>query len=75
MRVSIILPVYNQEDFLETALSDALGQTYEDVEVVAVDDGSTDSSGLILRRFAAADSRIRVVCKENGGSLARTLPE
>lgn len=70
MRVSIILPVYNQEEYLEAALSDALGQTYEDVEVVAVDDGSTDSSGLILRRFAAADSRIRVVCKENGGLVS-----
>lgn len=70
MRVSIILPIYNQEDYLEAALSDALGQTYENVEVVAVDDGSTDSSGLILRRFAAVDSRIRAVCKENGGIVS-----
>lgn len=67
MRVSIIIPVYNQERFLEAALSDALGQDYEDVEVVAVNDGSTDSSGLILKRFSDADDRLKVINKSNGG--------
>lgn len=70
MRVTIILPVYNQERYLEAALSDALGQTYEDIEVIAVNDGSTDSSGLILKEISSADNRLKVIEKSNGGIVS-----
>lgn len=69
MRVSIIIPVYNQEKYIEAALSDALGQVYEDIEVVAVNDGSTDSSDLILRKFSDVDDRLKIVNKDNGGLI------
>lgn len=73
MLVSIILPVYNQEPFLVNALNDVLCQNYSDIEVIAVNDGSTDNSLKILRRFARNDARIRVINQENGGLLAANV--
>lgn len=65
--ISIIVPVYNCAATLGRCLDSLLNQTYGDVEVVAVDDGSTDGSGVICDRYAAADSRVRVVHTENRG--------
>ncbi len=65
--VSVIVPVYNAEQFLDQALSSVEGQTHEHLEIICVNDGSTDGSPEILRRHAAADARIRIVDKPNGG--------
>ena len=65
--VSIIVPVYNVEKYLPKCLDSLLGQTFNDIEIICVDDGSTDGSGEILGVYAQRDSRIKIVTKENGG--------
>lgn len=59
--VSICIPTYNGARYLEACLDSVLGQTYEDIEILAVDDGSTDATFEILERYAASDQRIRLV--------------
>lgn len=66
-KVSIIVPVYNVEKYLPKCLDSLLGQTFNDIEIICVDDGSTDGSGEILGVYAQRDSRIKIVTKENGG--------
>lgn len=66
-KVSIVIPVYNVSRYLKTCLESILVQTMNDIEIICVDDGSTDSSGAILDKYAERDSRIRVIHKENGG--------
>ena len=68
--ISIIIPVYNVKDCLPVCLDSVSGQTYTDVEVILVDDGSTDGSGAICDRYAQADARIKVIHKPNGGVSA-----
>ena len=70
MKVSIIIPVYNKEQYLRPCLTSALSQDFEDYEVIAVDDGSTDSSGRICDEKASKDSRLRVIHTENAGVTA-----
>ena len=65
--VSVIVPVYNVEDYLEQCLESVISQTFGNIEIICVDDGSTDRSGEILEKFAEADSRIIVIHKKNGG--------
>lgn len=65
--LSIIIPVYNNENYLRPALQSVLAQTYPDFEVLVIDDGSTDGSLAICREFAQKDDRLRVIQKENGG--------
>ncbi len=67
MSVSVIVPVYNAERFLDQCLLSIRNQSGCDLEVICVNDGSTDRSPEILRRHSAEDSRVRVVDKENGG--------
>lgn len=67
MKVSFIVPVYNSEKYLERCLGSILASTYKDIEIIVVDDGSTDSSPDIIKRFAEKDSRIRSYRKENEG--------
>lgn len=67
VKISIIIPVYNVKDYLSDCLHSVLGQSFKDIEVVLVNDGSTDGSGDICDRFAAEDERIRVIHKQNGG--------
>lgn len=69
-RVSIIVPVYNSARFVQACVSSILEQDYEHIEVILVDDGSTDGSGEICDRFAAADDRVVVLHRENGGIAA-----
>lgn len=66
-KVSVVVPVYNVEDYVEKCLRSILGQTFTDIEVLAVDDGTKDSSGEICERIAAEDSRLRVIHQENQG--------
>ena len=72
--VSVIVPVYNAEKTLPACLESILGQSFEDMEVLAVDDGSTDGSLRVLRDFAARDPRVRVFSQRNSGvAAARNL--
>ncbi len=66
-KISVIVPVYNVEEYLARCVDSVLAQTYENLEVILVDDGATDTSGTICDDFAAKDSRVKVIHKENGG--------
>jgi len=66
-KVSIIMPVYNSEKYLEKAIKSVLNQTYTNFELISVDDGSTDDSLSILKKYEEIDSRIKVYHKPNGG--------
>ncbi|WP_234340175.1 glycosyltransferase family 2 protein [Gorillibacterium timonense] len=68
--MSIIVPVYNMEQYLERSLDSLLGQTLKNVEILAVNDGSTDASLAILRQKASGDARLRVIDRKNGGVSA-----
>lgn len=65
--ISVIIPVYNTAEFIKRCLDSVLGNTYKNLEVICVNDGSTDNSGIILQKIASSDDRIIVVNKENGG--------
>lgn len=74
MLISVIIPVYNSEKYLEKCLDSVLAQTFTDFEVLLINDGSADESGNICDDYAQKDSRIRVFHKHNGGvSAARNL--
>lgn len=65
--ISVILPIYNVERYLERCLKAVAEQDYQNLEVLMIDDGSTDSSAKIANRFVEADSRFRLIHQENGG--------
>ena len=65
--VSVIIPIYNMENFLVKCLDSVRCQSYQNLEIILVDDGSTDKSALLCDCFAEIDSRIYVIHKENGG--------
>lgn len=67
IRVSVIIPVYNMEEYLDDCIQSVLKNTLKDIEIICVNDGSTDSSPEILKNYAEKDSRIVIVDKENGG--------
>ena len=70
MEVSVIVPVYNEERYLSDCINSILQQTYKDIELILVDDGSTDRSGKICDQFQANDNRIKVIHKKNGGLIS-----
>lgn len=70
MKISVIVPIYNVEQFLEECLASIIGQSYYNLEIILVDDGSTDDSAKICDRFAIIDERVKVIHKRNGGSAA-----
>ncbi len=65
--ISVIVPIYNVENYLERCLQSILNQTYRNLEIILVDDGSKDSCGEICDNFQKKDKRIKVIHKENGG--------
>lgn len=65
--ISVVVPVYNVEKYLCECIDSVLGQTYSDLELLLIDDGSTDNSGVICDKYAQKDFRVRVFHKENGG--------
>lgn len=69
-KVSVIVPVYNVEKYLRQCLDSIINQTYRNLEIVLVDDGSPDNSGTICDEYEQKDSRIRVIHRENGGLSA-----
>ena len=72
--ISVIIPVYNVEKYLRECVDSVLNQTYDNFEIILIDDGSTDSSGKICDEYAYKDASITVVHKENEGqSVARNI--
>ena len=67
MKISVIVPVYNKEKYLERCVKSLLSQTYENIEIVLVNDGSTDNSGILCDKLKIEDTRIRFIHKENCG--------
>ncbi len=65
--ISVIVPIYNIEDYVGECIESIINQEYKNLDIILVDDGSTDSSGAICDEYALVDNRIRVVHKENGG--------
>lgn len=71
-KISIIIPIYNVEPYLRGCLNSVLGQTYQNLQIILVDDGSQDDCGAICDGYAAQDGRIQVIHQENSGvALAR----
>ena len=68
--ISIIVPVYNVEDYVEKCIITLLEQTYKNIEILLIDDGSTDNSGKICDKFALCDERIKVYHRKNSGLSA-----
>ncbi len=74
MLISVVLPTYNVKDYIGQCVDSLINQTYEDIEILIVDDGSTDGTGDLCDALAKKDNRIRVFHKENGGThTARNL--
>src|SRR3954453_10527365 len=72
--VSVIIPAYNAGATVERTISSVLNQTYSSIEVLVVDDGSTDNTAVLVQRMADADPRIKLLQKPNGGvALARNF--
>lgn len=73
-KISIIVPVYNTEKFLEKCLNSLINQTLKDIEIICINDGSTDKSLQILEKFANKDKRIQIINQTNSGlSVARNI--
>lgn len=73
-KVSIVIPVYNTEQYLDECLRSVTGQSLRDLDIICIDDGSTDASGAILDDWASRDKRIRVIHQDNAGvSHARNV--
>ena len=72
--LSIIVPVYNKEKYLSSCIESILGQTHPDFELILVNDGSTDGSGLICEKYQQLDGRVQVIHQNNAGvSMARNV--
>ena len=67
VKVSVIIPVYNVESYLEECLESVINQTLDDIEIICIDDGSTDNSPSILKKYQKKDSRIKVISQSNHG--------
>lgn len=72
VKVSVVIPVYNVEDYLSDCLNSIVNQTLNDIEIICINDGSTDDSLTILEEYAGNDNRIQVYSQENGGHAKAT---
>src|SRR3989338_8307313 len=70
VKISVIIPVYNARKFLKTSVDSVLGQNYKNIEIILIDDGSTDKSGEICDDYAKKDRRIKVIHQKNSGPAA-----
>ena len=66
-KVSIVVPIYNVEKYLHQCLDSIVNQTLKDIEIICVDDGSTDSSPQIIKEYMDTDPRVKVITKPNSG--------
>ena len=69
-KISIIVPVYNIENYVKRCIESIIGQTYNNLEIILVDDGSTDNSGTLCDEYKQSDKRIKVIHKKNGGLVS-----
>ena len=67
-KVSIIIPIYNVEKYLNQCLDSIINQTLNDIEIILVNDGSKDNSGQICEAYAQKDNRIKIINKKNEGT-------
>ena len=67
IKVSVIVPVFNVEEYLSTSLDSILNQTLKNIEIICINDGSTDASLDILENYAKKDARIKIISKKNEG--------
>ena len=74
-KVSIVVPIYNGEKYIDNCVRNLLSQTYENLEFILVDDGSTDNSGKMCDEYASKDSRIIVIHQEMVDSVQPEIPE
>ena len=72
VKVSVVVPVYNVEDFLRECLDTIVNQSLKDIEIICINDGSTDKSLDILYEYQEKDNRITVISQENGGHAVAT---
>lgn len=70
MKLSVIIPVYNTEEYLQQSIESVIRQTYKNIEVILVNDGSTDGSGEICDRYAEAYGNIKVIHQKNEGNVS-----
>ena len=70
IKVSVIIPVYNVEPYLRQCLDSVVGQTLQEIEIICVDDESTDGSLQILEEYAKKDERIQIITQKNAGAGA-----
>ena len=66
-KISVVIPIYNAEEYLEECLESVVGQTLRDIEIICINDGSTDNSAKICEKYAKKDKRIIFVSTENKG--------
>lgn len=69
IKISIIIPVYNAEKYLEQCLESVITQSLKEIEIICVNDGSTDNSLQILEKYSRKDNRIIIINQENGGQV------
>ena len=69
-KISVIIPVYNAEKYLAECLDSVIGQTFADIEIICINDGSTDNSAKILDKYAKKDKRIKIITQKNAGVIA-----
>lgn len=69
-KISVIIPIYNMQEYLDKCISSVMHQTYDNLEIILVDDGSCDQSLAICRKYQKSDKRIQVIHKENGGLVS-----
>ena len=70
VKISVVMPVYNAHDYLRDSMDSIINQTLKEIEIICVDDGSTDDTLAILQEYADQDHRVRVISQENGGAGA-----
>ena len=67
--ISVIVPIYNVENYINRCLNSIINQTYKNLQIILVDDGSTDDSGKVCDKYALKDSRIKVIHQKNSGPV------
>ncbi len=72
-QISIVIPTYNLENYIARCLDSVLAQTYQNIEVVVVDDGSSDQTAAVVAQYAQKDARVKLIRKENGGVTSARL--